>query len=227
MEVVAHHRSPRPATRDAVIAELHQALASGADRVEVDVFPHRSGLVVAHDDGVVRGADVLALDDALELLAGEGAVTLLADIKHPGVGPALGAALAAHQLGSRTMVCGEWQAVIEAAERGGAQAARTLPARPQAAPGPFGLATRRARERVRGAAVSAIGSGRCVAVCVDRRFVDDALIAAVRGSGGRLFAWTPDRERDLRRLAALRVDGLITNEPALARRVRAAALAAP
>ncbi len=223
MEIVAHPRSPRPAQRAAVEAELRAALRSGADRIELDVLPVRSRLVVAHDARAARGCEPLSLEDALDLLAGDAHGRLLADLKQADAAPGLGAALAARGLGPRTVVCGELHAAIEAARLGGALAAWTLPAAPDARPGPLGLATGRARARVRHAAASVLSAGQCAAVCVERHFVDRALVDAVRAGGGRLYAWTADAERERRRLVALGVDGLITNDPVAALRVRAAA----
>jgi glycerophosphoryl diester phosphodiesterase len=223
MEVIAHHRSPRPAGREAVRALLQRALESGADRVEIDVLPSPIGLVMAHDHGVLRGVEGLGMTDTLELISEHPAMPVLADIKHPGVGRELGEHLAALDLGARTIVCGELAASIEAAQISGAQVGWTMPVRPDAAPGPWGMATRRAKQRLRTAAAAALQSGRCDALCVDRRFVDAALVEAARDAGGKLFAWTADRERDLRRLTDLGVDGVITNEPTLAQRIRAAA----
>jgi glycerophosphoryl diester phosphodiesterase len=227
LEIVAHRRSPRPAHRAAVIAALRAALASGADRIEFDVLPLPSGLVVAHHLRVARGAQPLPLEDALDLLAADETRRLLADLKHADAARGLGAALAARGLGARTIVCGELRPVIEAARLGGAEAAWTLPAAPEARPGPWGSATARGRARVRRAAAAAIDAGRCATVCVEQRFVDRALVEAVHAAGGRVYAWTVDSERELRRLAALGVDGLITHDPQLARRVRAATEVTP
>lgn len=209
-------------------AALRAALAAGADRIELDVLRWRSGLVVAHDARGLRNLEALALDDALALLDGAGQVALLADLKHDDAADGLGAALAARGLGARTIVCGARLPALRAARAGGALAAWTLPAlrseRPDGRAGPLGLATSRARARVCRAAAWAVRDGACAAVCVDRRFVDAALVDAVHAARGRLYAWTADDEGELRRLAALGVDGLVTNDPATARRVRAATL---
>ncbi len=231
MEIVAHHRSPRPAHRAAVIDELRGALASGADRIEIDVLSWQGQLVVAHDARAARGAEPLTADEALSLLAADPRAGVLADLHDAGAAGALGAALAAHGLGARTIVSCGLRAALAAARGGGAVAAWTLPAgrgtgHPDARPGPWGLSTGAARARVRRAAAWAVADGGCAAVCVDRRFVDAALVSAVHAEAGRLFAWTADDARELRRLAALGVDGLITNEPLAARRVRAATLRA-
>jgi glycerophosphoryl diester phosphodiesterase len=46
--------------------------------------------------------------------------------------------------------------------------------------------------------------------------VDDALVAAARSAGVALHTWTVDDPADMRRLASLGVDALITNDVALA-----------
>jgi glycerophosphoryl diester phosphodiesterase len=45
--------------------------------------------------------------------------------------------------------------------------------------------------------------------------VSPRLVRAVREEGGQLYAWTVDDERRIERLAALGVDGVITNDPRL------------
>ncbi len=227
MEIVAHHRPPRRARRPAVLAALRTALASGAERVELDVALAGTRLVVAHDDRAAGAADALSLQEALALLAGDDGPRLLADLKRADAALGLGAALAERALGPRTIVCGELGPAVEAARAGGALAAWTLPARrgdhPDARSGPCESATGRARARVRHAACWAVSEGGCSAVCVERRFVDAPLVEAVHAAGGRVYAWTPDREGELRRLVELGVDGLITNDPLTARRLRDAA----
>jgi glycerophosphoryl diester phosphodiesterase len=65
--------------------------------------------------------------------------------------------------------------------------------------------------------VAALNDGRCDAVSVDRRFVTGSLVEAVHLAGGRLLVWTVDDAVELRRFAALGVDALVTNDPALGR----------
>jgi glycerophosphoryl diester phosphodiesterase len=51
----------------------------------------------------------------------------------------------------------------------------------------------------------------------DRALVDAAAVARWRAAGYAINVWTVDDPDELRRLAALRVDGIITNDPAAAR----------
>ena len=52
--------------------------------------------------------------------------------------------------------------------------------------------------------------------------IDDALVTALRRLGIGLLAWTVNEERDMRRMLALGVDGLITDRPAAAMALLAA-----
>src|SRR5260370_610553 len=74
-----------------------------------------------------------------------------------------GTAIAAAGHGAASVASGDLALIQIVAERSGAGRAWTLPAgRDRAAqPGPLGVATRAARERVAVAAAQAIGDGRC------------------------------------------------------------------
>jgi glycerophosphoryl diester phosphodiesterase len=45
--------------------------------------------------------------------------------------------------------------------------------------------------------------------------VTAALVEAVRGASGEIYAWTVDDRAEIARLAALGVTGVITNDPRL------------
>ena len=225
MEIVAHQRRGRGPARERLLERLRAGVAAGADRLELDVRALGGRLVVAHDEREARDARALAVEDALALVAASGCDVLI-DLKHATAATAVGRALDEAGLGSRAIVSGPLVPVQAAAAACGAQRAWTLPtsrrARPGAPAGPWGTATGAARGRVRRAAAESLAAARCDAVCVDRRFVTPELRDAVRSAGGRLLVWTVDRPADVERLAALPVDGLITNDPAGARRVLAA-----
>lgn len=222
MEIVAHHRGSGDQAR-----RLREAVAAGANRIELDVLLLDDRLVVAHDARRARRPGVLTLEQALSILNGcDGG--LLVDVKAAGAATRLGHALLAAGLGPRTIVSGsELKAVDTVARISAAARAWTLPtgrgAQPAVRAGWWGLATRAARRRVELAAIEAIRDGRCEAVSVDRRFVVDTLGAAVHAVGGRLLVWTVDEGAEARRLAQLGVDALVTNDPRGTRR----ALASP
>jgi glycerophosphoryl diester phosphodiesterase len=217
MRIVAHNA----AASRAGPAAIHDSIATGADRIEVDVLALDGRLIVAHDRAEARrGATAVAFEDALaEIVAARRG--LLADVKNPAAAAPLGAAIAAAGHGAESVASGDRALIQIVAERSGAARAWTLPAGRDTAAhsGPFGLATRASRDRVARAAAQAIGDGRCDAVSVDRRFVSARLIEAVHAVGGRVIVWTVDRPAEIRRLAALGADELVTNDPAGARKI--------
>jgi glycerophosphoryl diester phosphodiesterase len=217
MRIVAHNiRAGR-----AGLAAIRDAIATGADRIEVDVLALDGRLIVAHDRTEARrSATVVAFEDALaEIVAARRG--LLADVKNAAAAAPLGAAIAAAGHGAASIVSGDLALIQIVAEQSGAARAWTLPAErgafTAAHPGPWGLATGAARRRVERAAAQAIAEGRCDAVSVDRRFVGDRLVGAVHAVGGRVIVWTVDRRGEIRRLAALGADELVTDDPVGAR----------
>jgi glycerophosphoryl diester phosphodiesterase len=217
MRIVAHNaRAGR-----AGAAAIRDAIATGADRIEVDVLALDGRLIVAHDRTEARrSATVVAFEDALaEIVAARRG--LLADVKNAAAAAPLGAAIAAAGHGAASVASGDLALIQIVAERSGAARAWTLPAGRDAFvaahPGPWGLATRAARGRVERAAAQAIADGRCDAVSVDRRFVSAGLVEAVHAVGGRVIVWTADRPAQIRRLAVLGADELVTNDPVAAR----------
>ena len=219
MELIAHQRRPGRRGPDAA-ALLAAALASDAERIELDALASGGRLLVAHDEAAIRRGAVLGFEDALSLVAKAGR-GLLADVKNAAAARPLAEAIAAAGYGARTIVSGAL-ADADVVGRGcGARRAWTLPGErgcdPPAHAGPLGLATRAARDRVRAAAVAAIAAGRCDAVAVDARFAGGELVAAVHAAGGGVLVWTVDRPAALRRFAALGADGLVTDDPAAAR----------
>jgi glycerophosphoryl diester phosphodiesterase len=64
-------------------------------------------------------------------------------------------------------------------------------------------------------AAVALRAGRFDAIMSHWRLVTPALVRAVQGAGGQLYVWTVDDAKRIARLAALGVDGIITNDPTL------------
>jgi glycerophosphoryl diester phosphodiesterase len=58
-------------------------------------------------------------------------------------------------------------------------------------------------------------AGGCQALMAHWRLVTPRLLRAVRDAGGQLYVWTVDDPARIRRLEALGVDGVITNDPRL------------
>jgi glycerophosphoryl diester phosphodiesterase len=71
------------------------------------------------------------------------------------------------------------------------------------------------RELLPRLAARAVRDGRCDALMAHWKLVTPRLVRAVRGARGDLFVWTVDDLGSIRRLAALGVTGVITNDPRL------------
>jgi glycerophosphoryl diester phosphodiesterase len=62
---------------------------------------------------------------------------------------------------------------------------------------------------------AALREGRFDAIMAHWRVVSRALVRAVAEGGGELYVWTVDDAAQMERLAAMGVDGIITNDPRL------------
>ena len=71
------------------------------------------------------------------------------------------------------------------------------------------------RRRLPRIAAGHIGAGRCDALMAHWRLVTPRLVDAVREARGELFVWTVDEAPLIRRLEAMGVTGIITNDPRL------------
>jgi glycerophosphoryl diester phosphodiesterase len=211
------------------LASFDAALAHGVDMIELDVLSERPGgegrLLVAHDYEDAHGRAPLTLEQALDHLAGPpfAQVELDVDIKLPGYELRVLQALRERELVPRTLVSGMFPAglaQIRAAEpslRLGWSVPRVrrdyttdmLTAIPALAmlTGYRATLPRRAR--------TALREGRFDALMAHWRVVTRALVRAVAEGGGELYVWTVDDARMIKRLTAMGVDGIITNDPRL------------
>jgi glycerophosphoryl diester phosphodiesterase len=73
----------------------------------------------------------------------------------------------------------------------------------------------RIRRRLPAAAREHLAAGRCDAVMAHWRLVSPALVKAIGDAGGELYVWTVDDAARIRRLEAMGVTGVITNDPRL------------
>ena len=71
------------------------------------------------------------------------------------------------------------------------------------------------RRRLPARAAAAIRGGEVEALMANHRLVTPALVEAVDGAGGELFAWTVDDAARIRQLEGMGVHGVITNDPGL------------
>ena len=181
--------------------------------------------MLAHDPDDAATRTPLTLEQGLDLFAGEpyAAVELDVDLKWPGYERDVVAALRERSLFERSIVSSSYRQSLALigelapelrrgwslprAERDYTQmAVLKLPARGVL------LAMRAWLPR---AAARALRGRRCEAVMAHHGLVGKRLVAAVHAEGGLLYAWTVDDAERIQALAALGVDGVITNDPGL------------
>ena len=211
------------------LASFDAALRHGVDMIELDVLsehPHGSGrLLVAHDYRDLRERTPLRFEAALEHLAGESFAELAldVDVKLRGYELRVVETLRGFGLLQRTLVSGMFPAglalirAVEPTLRLGWSVPRVrrdyttdaLTAVPALAmlTGYRAMLPRRAR--------AALLARRVDAIMAHWRVVSRALVRAVAQGGGELYVWTVDDASHIAKLAAMGVDGIITNDPRL------------
>jgi glycerophosphoryl diester phosphodiesterase len=210
-------------------ASFDAALAHGVDMIEFDVLSERTdgsgALLVAHDYEDMSSRTPLTLGEALEYLAGEAfaGIEFDLDVKLPGYELRVVEALRRVGLTERTLLSGMYPASLarvraaEPALRLGwsvprvrrdytSHALTVIPAL-AALTGYRALLPRRARE--------ALSVGIVDAIMAHWRVVTPALVRAVAGEGGELYAWTVDDAARIAKLTKMGVSGIITNDPRL------------
>jgi glycerophosphoryl diester phosphodiesterase len=204
-------------------ASFDAALEAGVDMIEFDVLPHDGRLVLAHDDEHAEGA--LTLEEGLAHLASSPftGVDLDVDLKLPGYEARVVEALRAHGLVERALVSTQYMRSLvavrelEPALRLGWSVPRLrrdpLKTWWLAPPAYAGLV--RMRLRLPRVAAGHLAAGRCDALMAHWRLVTRRLVRAVGEAGGELYVWTVDDPARIRRLEAMGVTGVITNDPRL------------
>jgi len=210
-------------------AGFDAALAAGVDMIEFDVLSERADgngrLLIAHDYADLASRATFTLEQALEHLAQPSfaGVQLDVDLKLPGYEMRALAALREHGLVERTLVSGMFPDGLAAMRRSEPalrvgwsvpSVRRHYASNPLTAAPAWGvlLAYRRT---LPGRAAAAIRAGRCDALMAHWRVVTAPLVERIHEVGGLLFVWTVDDGAAIRRLEALGVDGIITNDPRL------------
>jgi glycerophosphoryl diester phosphodiesterase len=212
------------------LASFEAAVRAGVDMIEFDVLSERpdgSGeLLLAHDYSALRSAHApLTLRAGLEHLASEAyaGIELDVDVKLPGYGERVVRELREAGLIERSLVSSMFpedldaMRAIEPSLRVGWSVPRArrdyTESRLMALPALMAVAGYRAWLPPR--ARAALRAGRFDAIMAHWRVVTPALVRAVAAGGGELYVWTVDDAALMRRLAAMGVDGIITNDPRL------------
>jgi glycerophosphoryl diester phosphodiesterase len=220
-EIIAHRGASleRPENTLAAFIRAHEV---GADAIELDVHLTADGVLVVHHDPVPGGAprpdlarrpiSTLTFEELSTFRVGGEPIPPLADVFT--------------QVGSRMAINCELKGAGTAAPTLALIASAGTPAAVHAFDHrQVALARTLAPKVPRGVLEASYHIDPVVAMAsVDARdlwqyweLIDEPLVRAAHARGGRVVAWTVDDPAAMRNLAALGVDALCTNDPALAR----------
>lgn len=237
------HRGAAALSPENTLASFQAAIDAGVDWIEFDVLDlHDGTLVLAHSNdlfevshglhrGLVRSQtldvlrrfapDLPTFDEALAFLAEKPGVGLHVDLKTEGTGGAVADALHRHDLADRTFVSSaSWRSLVDiAAHAPSVTRGFTYPE------DRLGLAKRRAFLPVVGAAVITMRrtlhrridrwlerAGARVAV-LNHVLISRRVVEHCHARGVPVVAWTVDDPLRARRLRALGVDAIVSNDP--------------
>jgi glycerophosphoryl diester phosphodiesterase len=211
------------------IASFDAALAHGVDMIEFDVLPERQDgtgrLLLAHDYNVLRQRDAITLEEGLDHLCSEayGSIELDVDMKLPGYEERVVAALRRRGLERRTLIS-TMEVPSLARVRAASSEVRVGWSVPRVrrdylanpATKAFALAwVQVLRRTIPRAVAGAMRAGAVDAAMAHWMVVTPRFVRAVRRAGGELYVWTVDDAARIRRLEAMGVTGVITNDPRL------------
>jgi len=213
------------------LASFDAALAAGVDMIEFDVLPERrpgqvgESLILAHDYTDAAGRDPLTLEEGLDHLASQPftGVELDVDLKLAGYELQVVEALQARGLIERSLISSFHRSslarirAVEPNVRLGWSVPRVKrdPFRSPLTVPPALAALVALRTLMPRRAAQAIRSGVCDALMTHWRLVTPRLVRQVARAGGEIYVWTVDDPARMRRLEALGVTGVITNDPRL------------
>jgi glycerophosphoryl diester phosphodiesterase len=210
---------PRRA-RENTLPSFAAALEAGADGIELDVHATADGVVVVHHDPIIpggpeiartdwnplrraaesRGIQIPTLDAVCDLVADR--VELFVEIKGAGIEEEVLRALAPHR-GRHAIHSFDHGTIARLARR--AETPRLGLLWEHFVPDVSALlASHGARD-----------------AWPHHSLVNEKMVAAVHGAGGRLIAWTANTGADIARLTSLRVDGICTDDVTLVAASRA------
>ena len=214
--LVIGHRGGSALGPENSLEAIEAAALAGADLVEFDVSP---GLVVAHDGGDAGPH----LDEVLALLGPRG-VGIHVDVKEHGYEQAVLEAIDRHGLRGR--------AVVSTAHARIARRVRALaPELPVAIGYPrdsYGVSSLRwpqAATRAGAAALRAamparipllLRLARADVLALHHALCSEAAVRAAHRRGAPVLAWTANDPAAVRRLAAMGVDGIVSDDPKMA-----------
>jgi glycerophosphoryl diester phosphodiesterase len=228
------HKGAHSVEHGNTAASFEAARLLEVEAIEFDIIRHPSEggqLVLAHDphDAAAReGTSLLTMEQGLELLSQPefAEIAIDVDVKHQGYELELLGALRRHELTPRTSVTTMELPSIEllrsSAEPGEIWLGLTIPRVTRdwlSMPGyvkPALIAGVLFHRRYQPQRVERLlRQGRIDGVMAFHQLVTARLVDRVQATGGELYAWTVDDLAELRRMEALGVDGVVTNDPSI------------
>jgi glycerophosphoryl diester phosphodiesterase len=219
------HKGANAIVAGNTLASFDAALAAGVDMIEFDVLAERRDgggeLFVVHDRGTLHHVAAPTLTAALAHLSSEpfAGIRLQIDIKQRGHEQRVVDMLTHYGAFDRAFIStGIWRALETfRAIAPDLRIGWTVPGILGVSGTPLitpslgriytALLPRRAAARIR--------AGQIDALVPHQQVVTAALVEAVHDAGGEVYVWTVDDAAEIRRLADLGVDGVITNDPRL------------
>ena len=219
--LIVAHRGARGRRLENTLAGFRDGISRGAEWVELDIHRTADGaLVVFHDFAIggqglarltlaeakkrahlLRGIELPTLEEVFDALPRSIGVNI--EIKAPGIGRELISLLVRRRATRRVLVSSFHPPTIRA----------FADLRPRVV---TGLLARRSPRQ----SVGALRRAGARALVLHHTSLDARLAAQVQRAGFSVWAWTVNRERDLRRMLALGVDAIITDFPERLLRLR-------
>ena len=217
--LVIGHRGAAAVAPENTLSALEAAVAAGADLVEFDISP---GLQLGHSELEIP-ADAIDLDSALEFLR-EHRLGVHLDVKLPGYEANVVAALRRHGLEDRAVVSTAFAVTSR-------RLARLAPELPRAIGYPrdrYGVSRIPWPQRLTMAGAAALRLamparvplllrvGRANVLSLHHALCSRAAVATAHRLGAPVLAWTVNDPATVRRLAAIGVDGIVSDDPGMA-----------
>jgi len=224
LPIVVGHRGAAAVAPENTLAALQAALDAGADLVEFDIGPD---LQLAHSAREVP-EDTLSLDEALEFLSAH-EIGVHLDVKLPGYEQAVVDAIGRHALEERSIVS-------TAFARSSRRLAVIAPALPRAigyprdslgvsrVPWPAGLTQAGAaalRQAMPVRVPVLIRVARATVLSLHHTLCSRTAVRVAHSLGVPVLGWTANDPAAVRRLAAVGVDGVVSDDPEMARKALA------
>jgi glycerophosphoryl diester phosphodiesterase len=217
--LVIGHRGAAAVAPENTLAALEAAVAARVDLVEFDISP---GLRLGHSLDELPPEEV-SLDDALEFLKGHG-VGVHLDVKLPGYEHDVLEAIRRHDVGERAVLSTSFAVTVR-------RFARLAPELPRAIGYPrdrLGVSNLSWPRPVQRAGAAALRQAMPVRIPVLLRWASAntlslhhtlcsrAAVAIAHRLGAPVLAWTVNDPASVRRVTAVGVDGIVSDDPEMA-----------